>query len=154
MTTPTPPPPCPRPRPECRQLLCALLSYSRLPGKPEAGSGNLELGCLAVPQICCDLGFLRPEVQIYFPLPISDAGREGQKGVSRGDTSPGWIRSPSPLAAGRADPTGPYILGNLAIADGDWKFKIVPFHLLDCVTLLTLKHTLRPSLPILVSPAS
>lgn len=52
------------------------------------------------------------------------------------------------------DPTGPCILGNLAIADGDWEVKTVPLGLLDYVALLFLKHTLRLSLPILVFPAS
>lgn len=52
------------------------------------------------------------------------------------------------------DPTGPYISGNLAIADGDWEVKTVPLGLLDYVALLFLKHPLRLFLPILVSPAS
>lgn len=80
-------------------------------------------------------------------------GREGQKGgVRRGDTSLGLTHTAK--MAGKADLGGPYILGNLAIADGDWKFKIVPFPLLGSVTLFILKHSGRPSPPILVLPVS
>lgn len=50
-----------------------------------------------------------------------EVGREGQKGgVSRGDTSLGLTHIP--ITAGRTDPGVPYVLGNLAIAAGDWKF--------------------------------
>lgn len=44
------------------------------------------------------------------------------------------------------DPIGPYISGNLAIADGDWEVKTVPLGLLDYVAL-TLPQTSSETLP-------